>query len=49
MSLPIFGVGLYGDTGFNSNVNIKYHTASSSDQYVCGSEYMPDVPILYES
>ncbi len=49
MSLPIFGVGLYGDTGFNSNVNIKYHTASSSSQYVCGTTYMPYVPILYES
>jgi hypothetical protein len=49
VSLSIFGVGLYGDTGFNSNINITYHNASSSDQYVCGTTYMPDVPVLYES
>ena len=49
VALTIFGVGLYGDTGFSTNIHIEYHNSGPNWLYVCGNAPLPDAPILYET
>jgi hypothetical protein len=42
-----FSVG--GHTGYSSNIYIHYTNNSGGPEYVCGTNYLPNAPILYSN
>lgn len=45
----IFGFNFGGHTGFTTNITHDYSNGGSATTYLCGTGYMPDVPILYNT
>jgi hypothetical protein len=45
----IFGFNFGGHTGFTTNITHDYSNTGSATTYLCGTGYMPDVPVLYNT
>lgn len=42
-----FGFNFGGHTGYTSGIKIRMHNGGSSNTYVCGTPYLPGVPVVY--
>jgi hypothetical protein len=45
----IFGFNFSGHTGFTTDITHDYTNNSNTNTYLCGTNYMPDVPIIYNT